>query len=238
MKNNNLEKLINNYNKGDIIIDCNDDYEKKIKNIETISFFHNHINQIDINEILTYFKKNNLFQELIDNVKDIKTEYLYKSYRHGINHNLRVLFFTIYLANILKLSKEDTQLMLTAAKYHDIGRNDDVVDNYHGQRSANKIKEIISNDDCDIPLLQGIIELHSIDDNNFDLIVSKYKIKDIEKFRLLYSILKDADALDRVRLSYGEEDRSSLNPNMLRLEASRNLIKAAHQLNEYFEKNK
>ena len=206
----------------------NDDYNLKTYNLNT--------KQLDTNKLFSYFKENNLLPYLLKKISEIKLEYLYISECHGKNHNLRVMIYTLYLSNILKLSDIDKEIVMNAAIYHDIGRINDNIDDNHGKRSANNIIKVIPNNYKDLNMLKAIIELHSIDDNYFNEIALKYNIKDLKRFKILYSILKDADALDRVRLSY-KSNNSSLNISYLRLNETLSLIKAAHQLNEYFIKN-
>ena len=47
---------------------------------------------------------------------------------------------------------------------------------------------------------------------------------------MIYQILKDADALDRVRACNTLPYQTDLNPTFLRLETSKTLVKLSHQL--------
>jgi Inosine-uridine nucleoside N-ribohydrolase len=207
---------------------CNNDIYKSV--LEKCS------SQIGMKQLFEYLKENHLLEYFFEKVNCINKERLYPSYTHGINHNLRVMLFSLYLSSRLNLNEEDRELIMTASAYHDIGRVDDTEDDLHGARSADKISALVTPDYKDIDMLKAVVELHSIDDKNFNKIKAKYNIKDEDRFRLLYSILKDTDALDRVRLSYGYPTYSSLNPNMLRNKDSYFLLKAAHEINEYYVK--
>ena len=170
-------------------------------------------------------------------MKNLKTEYLYPSYMHGINHNIRVMLHALFIAHNLGLDTADIEVLVKASLHHDDGRINDKEDASHGCRSAQIIEKIFPRDYADMNMLKAVIELHAIDDKYFTAIAEKYNITDTSRFKLLYSAFKDADALDRVRLSYYNSDHSELNPYMLRLPISRRLVMVAHQLNEYFVKH-
>lgn len=232
-----IEKLINNFY-GDLIIsDCDDNYNSKIKNIPIYEFISKLFEQLDINQIFSYLEDKNLMSVLTNYSKSINSNHQYYSDEHGINHGFRVLVFSLYLASVSNLSMEDINILIEGAKYHDIGRRNDKTDINHGRRSAKKLTKILSLDTSNLNTIQALIELHSIDDSNYDIIMKKYNINCPDRFKILYSILKDADALDRVRLSMDYDYYSSLDPLMLRLKESMKLIKASHQLNEYFIKD-
>lgn len=232
-----MEKLINDFYNGLKIRDCDEDYDSKIKKIPIYKIFCNLFEQLDINQIFSYLEHKNLMSILINYSRDINSDWQYYSNEHGINHAFRVLLFSLYLASVSNLPMEDINIIIEGAKYHDIGRHTDTTDGSHGRKSARKLTNILPVDTSDLNMIQAIIELHSIEDSNYNKIIKKYNITCPDRFKILYSILKDADALDRVRLSIGYDYYSSLDPSMLRLEESMKLIKASHQLNEYFAKN-
>lgn len=217
-------------------LNCNEDYYKKIKHVNEFRELDLKVSQIDFVDMLNYLKENNLLEYLKLEIENLNKEFLYKSETHGINHNLRVMIHTLYLVSILNLNKRDIDVAMKAAAYHDIGRVNDNTDDDHGGRSASKIEEVIECDYIDLNMLKAVIELHSINDDNFDKIASKYNIENKDRLKILYSVLKDADALDRVRLTYELNDYSELDIRFLRLDESLTLVKAAHQLNECFVK--
>ena len=186
--------------------------------LKTIKLFHNnykyYIKQIkelksnklpivqfkDFKQEIINSKHFNLYVEMLQN---IKTEQLYQSDIHGINHNLRVSLFAFYLANKLQLSQQDVQLIIYASFYHDVGRRNDCEDNLHGELSAKKIDSLnLHLTDKDTKILKAIITGHSLPDQNFNEVMNEYHIQDKQRCEKLFSILKDADALDRVRLEY------------------------------------
>lgn len=211
------------------------DYLLKLKNNNYQRFLK------DIEQISTQEFKN----FIIDNYKEIKYEldtiksgFLYDSLTHGINHNIRVLLFTFYLAKKLNLDKTKFRILMDACKYHDVGRRNDLYDEEHGKRSANAVDKIVddeiykTNDNLD--MLKAIIEYHSVPDRNINKVMSKYKIMDEKTFKILAYLLKDADGLDRVRLSIGNKLFSDLNLRYLRFDDSLTLVKISHIINTMY----
>lgn len=148
---------------------------------------------------------------------------------HGVDHILRVCMFARLLAQKLALGESDRRLLFLAALYHDIGRKDDSPDPYHGFRGARMLREI-PHTFCpkDEGLLSALIAAHPFRDGDDEDILSffgDFDGEDKNRFRLLLSVLKDADALDRFRLS-----DQSLKAHLLRHEESRALIPAACEL--------
>jgi len=215
-----------------------DDYLLKKKGISTFSDIEKANHQFELTDFLEYFKRNNLIKYIENEIENIKVEHIYKSHTHGINHNIKVMIYSLYLAHTLRLPSNDIDLLMNASKYHDTGRINDKEDDKHGLRSAEKTNEILGSSYTDINMLKAIMELHSIDDKKYaHNIAEKYNITDFNRFVTLYSVLKDADALDRIRLKYYNAYETGLDPSMLRLKQSRSLVKIAHQVNECFVKN-
>jgi len=86
----------------------------------------------------------------------------------------------------------------------------------------------IYNDETNLSMLKAIVDIHSQKDSdaennfyNYDLDESQY-----ERYKLLYSILKDADALDRTR----GDNRWGLDCKYLRTESSKRLIYLSYEL--------
>ena len=139
---------------------------------------------------------------------------------HGIGHTRRVLKLALTLADIKQLSNHEKELLAIASCYHDIGRDGDYVDDEHGQKSADKFLYLGLDKQHnlsykDLYAVLDLITYHSLGD--------EYWLDD--EHLLLYQILKDADALDRIR--FGPND---LNHEYLRLEESKRLIELAEDL--------
>ena len=148
---------------------------------------------------------------------------LYKSYIHGVKHIERVCFMALILSNKLDLSEDDTKILLTACAYHDIGRKNEFVDAEHGRRAAEKLDRYVDCDGDDLRILKAAIEAHSISDARMSEIIDKYDVDNVERALQITRVLKDADALDRVRIH-------DLNTKYLRFEASLELVDFAHDL--------
>lgn len=186
------------------------------------------------NEIIN----SSFYQYISSKEKSINLCKLYKSKTHGVNHNRRV---AILASEILQSSgtnfdEKMVDILFTACYYHDIGRVADI--GPHAKRSVKKLRNIDLSfengdkySDEDRNILYTIVESHESKDSNFDKILDKYSIpqgkKDIVKFYA--SVLKDADALDRARLS--SISHMNLNPNYLRIKESKSLINFSFDLN-------
>lgn len=223
-------ELLDNINSLDNF-DYNKEYNKKKHN------YNINEEQYDISNLLEDSKTLNLYNE----IKNIKKEFLYKSDTHGISHNIKTLIFGSLIGKSKNLNSNEMKIIKDACKYHDIGRNNDLIDDTHGLRSSNMIDNVIIddpfyNDKNNLNMLKAIMEIHSIDDKENEVsLATKYNIN-LEEFRKLYSILKDADALDRTRLSVNIPFISDLNPKYLRNKESFGLIKLSHQLNYIYRK--
>lgn len=186
---------------------------------------------IKLEDFVSCIKNSQYFAAYQYSVDNVKREFLYRSVHHGFLHNERVSLFAFYLSEQLQLSFRDIQLSLYAALYHDIGRSNDGEDEYHGLASANKL-ELLNLDvtDEELNILKTIITCHSLPDERFETIARKNNVQDINRTTTLFKILKDADALDRVRLGY-----PYIIMDMLRNELSLKLIPLAYQLIYFYQ---
>lgn len=213
-----------------------EDFHQKETNIAYQNHFLQYPNQVDLFDVWNRLQKENKVSALREAIDTIRHDVLYFSETHGIKHNVRVLVWTFYLGCCYHLSSEDFIIAIDGARYHDIGRMNDLEDVEHGKRSADQVIAVVTDEIYQEKqnklLLQAIIALHSVDDDRKNEIIQKYQIIDHARFTLLYSILKDSDALDRIRLSYLGGQYSELNPKYLRLEESKKLLKSTHQLLE------
>lgn len=133
---------------------------------------------------------------------------------HGSTHSARVCILVTLLANALEVSPSDTVRLQIAATLHDIGRTGHRTDARHGEASVRKASELGFVLDTTII---DIISYHSRGDR-----VARH-LSDSTK-KLLW-ILKDADALDRVRTG-------DLDERYLRFPESASLIEYARTLYE------
>ena len=194
-------------------------------------------NLSEILEYLNYLKDDIKF--LLDIIKNIEKEYLFKSKIHGFNHSVRVMLFTYIIAKKQSLSKINTKILIDAALYHDIGRQSNNEDTIHGLSSAyliNKLKVVkhpIYQKGENLNLLKAIIDGHSRPDNDMLLCAADYEIHDVERFIKLYNVIKDADALDRKR--FREGFNFSFNKDFLRTKEAKELINLSDEINKIYK---
>ena len=140
---------------------------------------------------------------------------------HDALHTLRVLFNALLLVEMdgIMLSEEETQMLMDAIIYHDIGRTNDDVDDSHGKASRD-----IYAADCkpENPGTSFLIEYHCLDDAVARRDLEALSLPNADRIWLLYTILKDADALDRVRFGLRH-----LNPKYLRNDIAHKILPVA-----------
>ncbi len=140
---------------------------------------------------------------------------------HDAEHTLRVLFDALLLIQIqkIKLTQEETYQLCDAILYHDIGRVNDDIDDDHGKAS----RQIYLEDSIDEDPTTGfLIQYHCIDDDVARADLESSDIQGKNRVWLLYTILKDADALDRVRFGM-----RAVNPKYFRNEMAYKLLPVA-----------
>lgn len=139
---------------------------------------------------------------------------------HDNIHSARVLFLALSIIQVGKIKLNDTELaqLSSAIVYHDIGRSNDEEDRNHGRASRDIYEKRYSD-----PVTGFLIEYHCHDDDYAEnCLKTDPQIKNKKRAWLLYQILKDADALDRVRFGI-----SNLDVSYLRLPISHKLVPLA-----------
>ena len=112
--------------------------------------------------------------------------------------------------------------LLTAAKWHDIGRSHDGIDRGHGKKSAEIFRSLGNKDS----VAEFLMEYHCRSDKEAKTYLNTHFAgEDKELIWLDYQILKDADALDRWRFGYGCQD--FVDVKSLHLETSKELMAVA-----------
>lgn len=173
---------------------------------------------------------------------------------HGLKHSNRVSFLAMRIAQKAGFLEGDTSnrlkdILTTASYYHDLGRvRLGVAWDYgrHAKRSIKKLKnknirflDGTEYSETDMNLLKLIIEGHETKkDEEFDILVEKYNISDEDRVvaNQMFRTIKDADALDRVRIDKEADKilltKGSVNLNFkyLRTDAARSLVFAAYEL--------
>lgn len=189
---------------------------------------NNNIDQVHIKEVIEMIKESGKYRLFVDSMNNVDENIIYASEGHGTGHIERVAVFSMAIGVLQKVSDEDLIVLLAASKYHDTGRVNDEDEAEHGRRSAEIIKKMGIGSNLqgeDQKILMAICTGHSRNDKESDSIMEEYGIKDKQRCTKLLAILKDADALDRVRL---EEDR--LDTSYLRTEEAKKMVLAAYEL--------
>lgn len=145
---------------------------------------------------------------------------------HGVRHARRVGVHALELAAELGATPEEREALRLAALWHDIGRECDGGDYFHGARSAGKVLGLglhhgVERDVLDLALFA--ITYHPAPDGRGEL-AAQEQAEPRAALRVL-RILKDADALDRVRFGPGH-----LKLHLLRFPESRCRIDRAFEL--------
>ena len=165
---------------------------------------------------------------------------------HGAGHIRRVYVLAERLTRELGSDETARRRVLTAALWHDIGRTHDGVEPEHGARSVTRAVELGLVDEltsADVAVVLFAIRFHSLDDETGGAAASDGQEEDpllalllphplplpppdpVAALQTLW-LLKDADALDRIRLGLGDD----CDPSYLRFERSRKLIGFAQRL--------
>ncbi len=163
--------------------------------------------------------------------------FLHFSRLHGVTHTQRVHIHAKRLLELLAWSRADGELVLRAALWHDIGRHGDGVEPGHGASSAARADELGLTADlapADAAVVRFAILRHSLSDRGAPGLAAELaacedgarRLAEPERALRVLWLLKDADALDRVRLGFGE----CADPRQLRHEETIDLIPFAAAL--------
>lgn len=153
---------------------------------------------------------------LLEAIRELQVEALYKSAVHGSGHINRVLLLAGIIASMEELEESFLRLYLAAASYHDVGRTFDGLDWDHGLRSAEQMETLTGYQGEALRELQGAVAAHSFPDEQMEARVMSYTPRNRARAMRLAELLKDADNLDRVRLG-------DMNPKFLRNDSAKSL---------------
>ena len=123
------------------------------------------------------------------------------SWLHGVGHAQRVHIHAQRLVHELRLPDDDASVVLSAARWHDIGRVNDGWDPDHGALSvarAVKLRLHARLPEADARLALFAVRYHCRSDEHGER--RAIDEDDPERALRILWLLKDADALDRVRL--------------------------------------
>jgi hypothetical protein len=167
---------------------------------------------------------NKSFNELNINFSEfiLKTEYFdFYDRLHDENHIYRVMFHVLKIGSALNIPRE-TKLAFFAAFIHDLSRPHEGKCSEHGEMAANnklplfiplfKKNGLI---DEDVPFIYTAVCNHSL----------RFELTETHSHYKVTALLKDADALEKVRKNADDAKLKSL-----RFEESKSLIKNAEKL--------
>ncbi len=135
--------------------------------------------------------------------------FAHRSHLHGARHTQRVHIHAQRLVRELRWDDTDSRLALSTALWHDIGRTHDGVEPEHGARSVERTRELgflqpLAPEEA--ALVSFAIALHSRSDEHARQEVAEWhearRLAEPERALRILWLLKDADALDRVRLGW------------------------------------
>lgn len=193
--------------------------------------------QMELSEAIEMINGSENSDLLFDKIRNVRYDLLTGDKIHGLPHNEKVAMFTFIMGTIYECNREELDILLEAAYYHDVGRIFEKSESLHGKKSAQIYsEEKMCSHDRKNRIIMFIMEGHSLNDSELDDLLIEYRLKDFEDISLkLIRILKDADALDLVRLTMNSF-HSKLNPDLFRNSAPLNMLKLSHQINEVYYK--
>lgn len=153
---------------------------------------------------------------------------------HDVMHTLRVALLSCYIGALEGLSDVKLFKLCEAAMYHDAGRKSDGIENGHGEASAEIYKDEGGRD----PYIEFAVRMHCVDDKICEERVrNEFSEKEQADAMQILNILKDADALDRVRFGMAlEPGQDGLDVNYLRFDFSKRLTPLAMQCLRFLKK--
>ena len=198
----------------------------RIPSLENSRIITAHINKSDIIEYFPNDEEKEVLVPLYQHYRS-RISTLYDAYgrandeEHDAEHTLRVLFDALLLVQVqgIALTKNESHQLCDAILYHDIGRTNDDVDDSHGAKSNDIYHDAVP--ECN-SATAFLIEYHCLDDRKALADLKASNIRNKERVWLLYTILKDADALDRVRFGMRAVD-----PKYFRNEITHKLLPTA-----------
>jgi len=147
---------------------------------------------------------------------------------HGLRHALRVWVHAMELATAVGMQPWQRDALHYAALWHDIGRTHDGADYYHGAKSAGRVVGLGLHlePELDPLILETTLFMvtHHCGDEGRARQAADWLPEPVGGWDA-FRVLKDADALDRVRLG-----RWDLDPSQLRFDASHGRIERAWEM--------
>ncbi len=150
---------------------------------------------------------------------------------HGVRHTQRVHIHAQRLVRELDWQDDDAQVVLQAALWHDIGRVNDGWDPRHGELSAERVADRRLDaglSAADSRIARYAIRYHCRSDGRGER--RAIDEADPERALRVLWLLKDADALDRVRLAPPGQGAYAIDSTTLRHPGTIEMIEFAEEL--------
>jgi hypothetical protein len=142
---------------------------------------------------------------------------------HTKNHCARVLLYNLKMAKMANLDEDGITVLCKASVFHDSRRQDDTRDVGHGARAAENYRSF-----CDRGLVdfdERVYLIMAYHDRDDGIGKNAFREKGLADAIPLYDLFKDADALDRWRIS-----PTALDTKYLRTPWSKTLVQYAKDL--------
>ena len=152
---------------------------------------------------------------------------------HGVRHTQRVHIHAQRLVRELCWPEADARVVLSAALWHDIGRVDDGSDPGHGALGVARVVALgldAALPEADAQVARFAIRYHSRDDGHGAHRAAGQN--DPERALRILWLLKDADALDRVRLARAGDGAYEVDSTTLRHRCTIEMVDFAEELLE------
>lgn len=201
----------------------------KIDKVEPLYGVEDENVQKDIDKVLNIYTA---YKQLIINLYEQVGR---KNVDHDRIHSMRVLLYALVLGEHLGVSKNGMHQLAEAAAFHDIGRIDDTGNSTHGMRSTEIYAKSMGKS-AD-PVVEFMIRNHCRSDSTAkEHLLNQFDRGATKRIWNLFTILKDADALDRVRFGYCVYPNSDgLDVTQLRNEWSKRIVPLAQQAEQLLE---
>ncbi len=206
-----------------------DQYEKN--KFKYNKFYLNYNEQYDLFDEIDKLIENKKINYILEEIEDIDydKELFLPVGDYGIAHTKRAMLEVAILANIEKLSEQETKILIASAKYHDIGIKNDEKDREHGKNSISRLKHELDNfSEEDKEFIKFLIVQHSEDKKKNEEVIESLPETKKSKYKKLLLYFKDIDELEKVRLY-------DLNPLNLENEVSKKMINIAFMNWNLFE---
>ena len=163
---------------------------------------------------------------------DVPTQWFVReSELHGVRHTQRVYIHAQRLVSELNWPEHDARVVLQAALWHDIGRVNDSWDPRHGALSAERVADRgfdAALSAADAQIARFAIRNHCRSDGHGER--RAIDEADPERALRILWLLKDADALDRVRLAPPGRGAYEIDSTMLRHTCTIEMVEFAEEL--------